>query len=159
MLLKTKVATYTLIGMAKKFQDFFHSEPKDVTFEYMDMNENVTTETIPNIKKVYNDILSKVILSKQSKIDDDILETNTLNTLNSRNGTYSVSLPSNPDDGDIVFILDVGNYADANSIIIGRNNKLIADTEDDLIIDISSSFNILFYLEETGSWYISILGD
>jgi len=51
MVLKTKVATYTLISMARKFQDFFHNEPKDVTFDYMDMNEDIVTETVPNIKK------------------------------------------------------------------------------------------------------------
>jgi len=43
ILLKTKVATHTLIGMANRFQDFSHSEPKDVTFEYMDTDENITT--------------------------------------------------------------------------------------------------------------------
>ena len=29
--------------MANRFQDFFHSEPKGVTFEYIDMDENITT--------------------------------------------------------------------------------------------------------------------
>ena len=158
MLLKTKIATYTLIEVAKKFQDFFHSDPKDVAFKYMDMDENITTEIVPNVKKLYANILNKVILNKQSKTDGDILDINTLNTLNSRSGSYSVKLPADPSDNDIVFLLDTGNYTNTNSVTIERNGKLITDSESDLIIDINGSFNIFFYLEETGSWYISVLG-
>jgi len=40
---------YTLIGMADKFQDFFNGTPKNVTFEYKELDGNLKTKVVPNI--------------------------------------------------------------------------------------------------------------
>ncbi|WP_078127381.1 hypothetical protein [Leptospira alexanderi] len=65
----------------------------------------------------------------------------------------SITLPLNPDDNEVVGILDISNFAGTNPITVLRNGQKIEDQTEDWQLDLDGgSWELAFSLEK-GSWY------
>jgi len=76
--MSSKIAAYTLIGMAEKFQDFFYDKKSaDVTFKFMNNEGEVKEETVPNISKIRESLdlvhLSKALADRDKLINSLIV--------------------------------------------------------------------------------------
>ena len=74
--------------------------------------------------------------------------------LDSSAGAFTVTLPSSPDDGEIIDFVDVGNTLDTNPVSLNRNGKRIMGLEDNLTLDTNLiSLQMLYSNTELG-WRI-----
>ncbi|UPY81138.1 hypothetical protein FH581_023505 (plasmid) [Leptospira weilii] len=68
-------------------------------------------------------------------------------------GGFSISLPLNPNDNEVVGILDISNFAGTNPITILRNGQKIEDLQEDWQLDLDGGSWELCYSIEKTSWY------
>jgi hypothetical protein len=68
-------------------------------------------------------------------------------------GSFSIALPANPAEGDIVTLADIGNWQDAN-LLITRNGSTIEGMEVDFNLDISHTKITFIYDGDT--WHVYI---
>ncbi|MCR8639019.1 hypothetical protein BEN44_10520 [Leptospira interrogans serovar Ricardi] len=68
-------------------------------------------------------------------------------------GGFTVSLPTNPNDNEVVGILDISNKAGTNPITIERNGQMIEDIFEDWQLDLDGGSIEICFSSEKGSWY------
>ncbi len=69
-------------------------------------------------------------------------------------GSFTVTLPASPKDGDEILFIDKGGVSDVNPITINGNGKNINESSDPLIFDdVGTSLKLLFN-QESDSWLI-----
>lgn len=61
---------------------------------------------------------------------------------------YTITLPATTTDGRTIEIIDGGNFASIN-VVLGRNGNTIGGVENDLVLNVSSSFRLVYY---QGNW-------
>lgn len=67
-------------------------------------------------------------------------------------GTYTITLPATPSDGDYVVIADCGNNASTNNITIARNGSTIRGAATNIALDRSGGRVELIYDGSGGTW-------
>lgn len=78
---------------------------------------------------------------------------NDLVRCNTTSSVFSISLPSNPTDGDKVGILDVTNTFKINNLtILPLGSKTIEGNSTSLVLDISGTYIELMYVSTTSNW-------
>ena len=76
--------------------------------------------------------------------DDTLLNRNSV-ILDSSTSSFTLNLPSNPSQTDIIQFIDKGGSCSTNPITIGRNSELIRGIADDLLISVDYlSFELIF---------------
>jgi hypothetical protein len=84
-----------------------------------------------------------------------IAKANDLVRCNTTAGAFSITLPSNPVDGDIVGVIDTHKmFAVNNLTILVAGSKQIEDDTASLILDIAGSYIALVYNDVNSNWRI-----
>jgi len=73
-------------------------------------------------------------------------------------GSFTITLPSNPDEGDAVAILDVMGSFQTNNLIVNGNGKKIDGYNEDFICDVNGAYIVFWYDQTADSWLIDIGG-
>ena len=68
-------------------------------------------------------------------------------------GAFTVTLPASPADGNVVMFVDAAQSWETHSLTIGRNSKKIMGLSEDLTVDISRPF-ALVYSGATYGWVL-----
>lgn len=71
---------------------------------------------------------------------------------NTSAGSFTVTLPASPANGDIVAFIDSHSQFDINNLIIGRNGLLIQGAASNLEIDVKDASFQLVYTGATTGW-------
>jgi hypothetical protein len=153
MPLASTTAAYTLIGLASKFQEFFYHDAGDVTFEYMNEDGERLTTTVPNVAKIEQNLLDNATTKRIYVNEDMVLEDHAYYTVDTSN-SRTLTLPANPTNNDIRFILDGVNNAQNNPVNIERNGKKINNSETNASLDVNGFFILLLFNEAKDSWYL-----
>lgn len=83
----------------------------------------------------------------EAEVDQKIL-------MDSSGGTFTITLPADPDDGVMIDLIDVGNSLSSNAVTLAGNGKLIMGIDDDLVLDTNLvSLQLLYGNDELG-WRI-----
>ena len=69
-------------------------------------------------------------------------------------GTFTVTLPSSPSQGDEVSIKDYANTFDSNNLTVGRNGENIVGSAADLTVAVEGAGFTLVYADATQGWLI-----
>ena len=69
--------------------------------------------------------------------------------------SFTVKLPSNPKDGDIIYLMDGSYNAQNNPITIDRNGKQINGKSENLICDVNGFYVVMRYDNNKGSWFMA----
>ncbi len=66
---------------------------------------------------------------------------------NTASGSWTLTLPASPDEGDVVVIVDGGNSTNwnDNNLTVGRNNSTIEGNSSDLVLSVGGSAVTLIY--------------
>jgi len=74
--------------------------------------------------------------------------------VNTTAGTFTVTLPGSPSQGDEVSIKDYANTFDTNNLTVARNGNPIAGTAADLTVGVEGAGFTLVYVDGTQGWLI-----
>ncbi len=74
--------------------------------------------------------------------------------LDSSTGSFSITLPTDPDDGEIIDFVDVGNALNSNPVSLNRNGNLIMGEASNLTLDTSLVSLQLLYSNAKLGWRI-----
>lgn len=74
--------------------------------------------------------------------------------LDSNAGTFTVTLPANPEEGETVDFVDVGDSLDIYNVTLARNSKLIMGATDTLVLDTNLISLTLLYSNASYGWRI-----
>jgi len=76
-------------------------------------------------------------------------------TVDSLKDTFKLTLPNNPSDKDMIYVMD-GNYnAQNNPVTITGNGKKINGKNEDLTCDVNGFYIVIRYSANNGSWYVA----
>jgi len=85
---------------------------------------------------------------------DSNVYTNKLYIVDTSSAALTVTLPSSPAAGEMLWIADGNNNAQNNNVTVARNGNKINDDDDDLTCDVNGFFIGLVY-NANGSWYVT----
>lgn len=71
---------------------------------------------------------------------------------NTTAGSFNVTFPSDPIDGDVIGVVDVSNYFASNAIFILSNGKNIESDATSLVLDINGASVAFVYSSATSNW-------
>lgn len=77
----------------------------------------------------------------------------------SENGVFDILLPSEPENGDMVKIIDPKSYFGTNSIIVKGNGNDIDNESDGFRLDVSDVSVTFIFSANTSNWVVSIKGN
>lgn len=69
-------------------------------------------------------------------------------------GPFTVTLPENPELGDVVYFMDVANHFYVENLTIARNGSKIHGKEEDLVLNVNGATVVLMYTSETMGWKV-----
>lgn len=82
---------------------------------------------------------------------------NELVRVNSYGGTFTVTLPATPVDGDRIAIFDVVNRCGVTPILVAANTKTIEGDATGLSIDLSGAYVVLLYNSTALNWKAEVI--
>jgi hypothetical protein len=88
----------------------------------------------------------------------ETINPNTFVFLDTAGGSFSMLLPANPANGDIVEIADSGDFCGTNSFTINRNGKKINSLAEDFVLDENLANIRLVFNVSVDSWDVVFLG-
>jgi len=71
---------------------------------------------------------------------------------NSTSAAFTLTLPSAPNDGDTVQIIDVAGTFALNNVTIGRNGLKIQNLTEDLVLNLNNAAVTMIYSGATFGW-------
>jgi hypothetical protein len=69
-------------------------------------------------------------------------------------GTFTLTLPLNPNEGDSIDIFDYAETFNTNPLLIARNGERIESLEEDLIANVQGAYFTMIYTGSTRGWQI-----
>ena len=81
-------------------------------------------------------------------------DVNKIYWVNTTAGVLTITLPPQPNKGDIVRIFDVANTFDTNALTINRNGRPIMSAADNLTVNTEGAAFDLIYYDNTLGWRI-----
>jgi hypothetical protein len=69
-------------------------------------------------------------------------------------GTFTLTLPLNPNEGDSIDIFDYSETFNTNPLLIARNGERIESLEEDLIANVEGAYFTMIYAGSTRGWQI-----
>jgi hypothetical protein len=69
-------------------------------------------------------------------------------------GTFTLTLPASPNEGDSIDIFDYSETFDTNPLVIARNGERIESLEEDLIANVEGAYFTMIYTGSTRGWQI-----
>jgi hypothetical protein len=69
-------------------------------------------------------------------------------------GTFTLTLPLNPNEGDSIDIFDYSETFDTNPLIIARNGQRIESIEENLVCNVEGAYFTMIYTGATRGWQI-----
>jgi hypothetical protein len=69
-------------------------------------------------------------------------------------GTFTLTLPLNPNEGDSIDIFDYSETFDTNPLIIARNGQRIESIEENLVCNVEGAYFTMIYTGSTRGWQI-----
>jgi len=73
---------------------------------------------------------------------------------NTSSGSFTLTLPANPNAGDVVYFFDTDGTFDINNLTIGRNNEDIIALAEDMIVDVRYYSGGFQYVNATQGWVL-----
>jgi hypothetical protein len=73
---------------------------------------------------------------------------------NTTGGSFTLTLPSSPTQGDEVSFVDYAGTFDSNALTVGRNSQPIQGAASDLTVSIERAANTLVYVDGTQGWLL-----
>jgi len=73
---------------------------------------------------------------------------------NTSGGSFTLTLPANPNAGDVVYFFDTDGTFDINNLTIGRNNEDIIALAEDMIVDVRYYSGGFQYVNATQGWVL-----
>lgn len=73
-------------------------------------------------------------------------------SFDSSGGSFTITLPSNPKNGDEILLIDVGGMSETNPVTIGRNGKNIDQIGDNVSFDDAGTTLHIVFNSELDSW-------
>lgn len=107
------------------------------------------------------DIIGKyqyTALSKNHTDNNTILFAFTVNFIDTTGDSFTLLLPSDPQIGDIIKVIDTKNNFQINNLIINPNTKKIENEITELILDVSGVVITFIYSGEDYGWLLDIGG-
>jgi putative membrane protein/RND superfamily putative drug exporter len=92
------------------------------------------------------------LVTTSIKTSNYTASSNELVRCNTAAGSFSVTFPSNPIDGDIVAILDLGETFRSNNLILLPNTEYIEYDMSPYILDLDGAYASFIYNEVTTNW-------
>lgn len=77
---------------------------------------------------------------------------NNLIRANTTTGSFSIFLPSNPNDGDVVGVIDVANTFETNPVTLVANTGATIEDDTSLILDLNGAFTTVVYIDAESNW-------
>jgi hypothetical protein len=96
----------------------------------------------------------------QPDINYTVVSTNTtlqaadLIAADTSGGSFTLTLPANPNNGDAVDIFDFSDTFDTNSLTIARNGTKIEGLEENLVCNVEGAYFTLIYTGATRGWQV-----
>jgi hypothetical protein len=69
-------------------------------------------------------------------------------------GSFTLTLPSNPEAGDAIDIFDYSDTFDTNPLTIGRNGKNIEGEAEDLVANVEGAYFTLIFTGDSRGWQV-----
>lgn len=71
---------------------------------------------------------------------------------NSTSGSFTLTLPSSPVDGDTIQIIDVAGTFKINPVTVARNGEKIQNLTEDLVLNLNNAAVTMIYSGSTFGW-------
>lgn len=138
----------------------------DMLYRGFEINTRLPIGTSGQILKVNSGATAPEWGAAPDSIDDYTVATSNQAIVNgariaadTSSGSFTLTLPAAPQQGDTVYILDLKDTFDTNNLIIARNGNNIEGQSDNLTCDVEgSSFKLVFSGSPTGWQFIPYYG-
>lgn len=74
--------------------------------------------------------------------------------LDSSGGVFTITLPANPNAGDVIKFLDISGSLSTNNVTLGRNGQNIMGLAEDMDLDQDNAGFDLVFTDATNGWRI-----
>jgi len=75
----------------------------------------------------------------------------------SSGGSFNITLPAGPMNGDCIRVIDVAGSAEINNFTILRNGKTIDGLAEDMIFDMNKAHIMFIYYSVNNDWHLSLI--
>ena len=111
---------------------------------------NTSVTELKNEMTKVNKLLVPELIS-----DNTLLESGKEYTADTSVKAFTVTLPGNPNDNDVIYLFDGAYNAQNNNITVQRNGKTINGKDEDLICDVNGFYIILRFDGNKNGWYVA----
>jgi len=157
MAINFDIQAQNALNIVRILEDYLSDTEKQITYNYINPdNEVETQETINNLIKVLNTIVSDSELLKYFYINETgtVVEDRTINFIDTRNEDLSITFPENPIDNEIIILIDNYHNAENHPVTVDFNGKKFNNEDNNLICDVNGFMIVLTYSADTDSWYL-----